>query len=114
MISLRAVRPLALALALLPASFEAQAISRYSATATPCATIQATIFAEGAAIYRWIQQPDILRYGRYVADDSYCDFGEKALPSYIPSADTPSCGVLKCKRYDPRDNFFFKFRFAPQ
>ena len=101
-----AVKAAAMALCLLPVSFEAQAISRYTSTSMACVNIQATIRAEGAAIFRWMQPPDIQRYDRFVAGSGYCFFGERAQITFIPSADTQSCAVYECRRYECDDDLF--------
>lgn len=84
------------AIACIATTIEAGAINRYSATATRCDRIQTIVRAEGAAIFRWTQPPNIQRYGRYVASNAYCDPHELAQVSRIPAADTPSCPVLEC------------------
>ncbi len=89
-----------------------QAISRYTSTSMTCSAIHATVLSDGAAILRWIQPPDILRYGRYVANSGFCDYGERAVASPVPSADEPRCVVYECKRFDP-DQFDF-FGFGPR
>lgn len=105
----KVIKVLAVALCVLPVSLQAQAISRYTSTSTTCAAIGQKILAEGAVIFRWTQKPNILRYGRYVANDGYCGFHERAMTTFIPSADTERCAVLECKQYDPRDDLLFPF-----
>lgn len=104
----RSLKVAAVALCLLPASFQAHAISRYTSTAMSCPAIQQKISVEGAAIFRWTQKPDISRYGRYVAGNGYCDPGERAEWTRIPAKGTPSCPVLECKHYDPCDDPFMR------
>jgi hypothetical protein len=96
---------IALGLTLIAA--DAHAITRYYSTSMTCATIQATVQADGEAILRWIQPPDILRYDRYVANRSYCDFNERLDQTTVPAADTTACPVYRCKRFDPNDLFPF-------
>ena len=88
---------IAVALGLSLTASQAVAINRYQSTALACASIQATIAHEGAAIMRWVQSPDILRYDRYVAHGRYCDVGKVARTTTIPSADTARCPVLACR-----------------
>lgn len=99
----------AIVICLLPVSFQAQAISRYTSTSMSCASIHHKIEAEGAAIFRWTQKPNISRYGRYVVNDSLCGFKERAQPIYIPSSDSKQCPVLECQHYDPRDDPLMRF-----
>ncbi len=111
----KVVKAAVVAICLLPVSFQAQAISRYTSTSMSCAAIAQKIRTEGAAIFRWTQKPDILRYGLYVADDSFCSIHERAMTTFIPSADAKRCAVLECKPYDPRDDLLFPlFRFGPR
>jgi hypothetical protein len=86
------------ALLLAAVSGEAHAISRYSSTKMSCNSIRATVQAEGAAIFRWKQQPDLDRFDRLVAHTGYCLWGELATPTDIPSADSKHCMVLNCQR----------------
>jgi hypothetical protein len=102
----------AVALCVLPISSEAFAISRYQSTLMPCANIRATILSEGAAIFGWLQPPNIDRFGKYVAHVGYCFIGEEAKIVYIPSKDTKSCAVLECQPEDD-DLFFHRFRPRP-
>ena len=99
-------------IALSLASFEAQAISRYESTSMTCAAVKSTVRGEGAVILRWMstKNPGLPRYSRYVRSSSYCDPGKVAVTAYVPSADTRSCRVKRCKRVD-RDEFPFFFRF---
>ena len=102
-----AFKATAMVLCLMLVSFEAHAISRHTSTSMTCANIQATIRAEGAAIFRWTQKPNIERYGRFVANSRYCDPYWTAQTSLIPSANSKSCPVFECKPYR-LDPFFFR------
>ena len=106
MVSPSAFKAAGIALCLLPVSFEAHAISRYTSTSMTCASIQATIRAEGAAIFRWTQPPNIQRFDRFVASSRNCFFGERAQVTFIPSADTQSCAVFECRRSECDDDLF--------
>jgi hypothetical protein len=99
----------AIVVCLLPVSFQAQAISRYTSTSMTCSAIHQKIANEGAAIFRWTQKPNISRYGRYVINDGLCGFRERAQPVYIPSSDKAQCQVYECQRYDPRDDPLERF-----
>src|SRR5690606_25247966 len=105
------LKPLAIAgaaAALIALSVEAQAISRYQSASMSCGRIQATIRAEGAAIFRWRQPPNISRYGRFVAHNGYCDPHERAEATTIPAADTPSCPVRECRNFRREDDPFYR------
>ena len=99
-----------LALCLSLVSMEAYAISRYNSTSMGCNEVKATVRSEGAVILRWRSKnnPNLPRYGRFVANNSYCRLGERAERSYVPSADRNSCPVLECKYYDPHDELLFR------
>jgi hypothetical protein len=94
---MRLTKATGILLGLLLVATEAQAISRYSATSLSCARIQAIAEAEGAALMRWVQPPDIQRYDRIVANRRFCFAGETTVPSTVPSADTAACPVYICK-----------------
>ena len=99
------------ALVMTAVSGDAQAISRYSATSMNCASIRATVQAEGAAIFRWKQPPDIDRFDRIVAHTGYCLWGQVATLTDIPSKDTKRCVVFNCQRPVFDDDLFWKWRF---
>ncbi len=88
---------LALSLSLVPAA--ALAISRYNSQTMTCDSIRAAINREGAAILRYssARTPGLPLYDRYVADGSFCSYGEYAEAAWIPARDTGSCPVLVCK-----------------
>ncbi|HWK63500.1 MAG TPA: hypothetical protein VNS34_01065 [Rhizobiaceae bacterium] len=87
------------ALSLSLVSGEALAISRYNSQSMTCDSIQAIIQREGAAILRYAstRTPGLPLYDRYVADGTYCSYGESAEVTSVPARDTPSCLVLSCK-----------------
>jgi hypothetical protein len=80
-------------------SAEALAISRYSSQSMTCERIQTAIEREGAAILRYgsTRTPGLPLYDRYVANGTYCGYGESAETTSIPASDTHSCLVLVCK-----------------
>jgi len=96
-----------IALSLLLVPFEAQAISRYNSTSMSCNQIKATVRREGAVILRWRGRSDVPRYGRFVADDRFCESGMRAEWSYVPASDRKSCSVYECKYWDPDDDIIF-------
>ena len=96
-----------IALSLLLVSFEAQAISRYNSTSMSCNEVKATVRREGAVILRYqsTRTPGLPFYDRYVRSQSFCDMGEVRARASVPSADTNSCIVYKCKRVETDRHF---------
>ena len=97
---------------LLPAA-DAWAISRYDPTRMSCGQVQAAIAGEGAVLlrYRSPRNPSLTLYDRYVASPRFCDMGEVRERRTVPSADTGSCTVYRCKRVDfddPHHRFIFR------
>jgi hypothetical protein len=94
-------------LAVLVATAPAAAISRYNAWTMSCAKAQGLVRAEGAVILRFRSNfnPSIPRYGRFVANQSYCSVGELAEITSIPTADAKSCPVLECHQVEDYDEF---------
>ena len=88
---------------------EASAISRYTSTSLTCDQVQQRIGRDGAAIMRYqsARNPSLPRYGRYVANRSFCKDDEVLDSEYIRARDTESCPVNSCKPYDPDDDLFF-------
>ncbi len=87
------------ALALSLVAFEAHAISRYEISGMSCSRVQGIVRADGAAILRYPspRNPSLRLYDRYVAHGGFCQIDEEAAPEYVPTADTGSCPVLKCR-----------------
>lgn len=87
------------ALGLSLVAFEAQAISRYEIAGMSCGRVQGIVRAEGAAILRYPspRNPSLTLYDRYVAHGGFCQAEEEAAAAFVPTADTPSCRVLKCQ-----------------
>ncbi len=75
-----------------------------------CASIRATVQAEGAAIFRWTQPPNIDRFDRLVTRSGYCFAGEIATPTDIPAKDTTRCVVFDCQRPIWDDDPFLRLR----
>ncbi|TIR43090.1 MAG: hypothetical protein E5X64_02685 [Mesorhizobium sp.] len=86
---------------------EAQAISRYDPSRMACDSVRATIAREGAVIlrYRSTRTPGLPLYDRYVRSQRFCNMGEVRARASVPSADTKSCIVYKCKRVDTDRRF---------
>lgn len=86
---------------------EAQAISRYDPTRMACGAVRARIAQEGAVILRYQspRTPGLPLYDRYVRSQRFCDMGEVRARASVPSADTRSCIVYKCKRVDTDRRF---------
>jgi hypothetical protein len=87
---------------------QAQAISRYTSTSMSCARVQATIQREGAVIMRWSSpRSGAPLFGRFVTWNENCGNRMRPQRAFIPAADTQSCPVLECQRWDPEDGFLF-------
>jgi hypothetical protein len=78
---------------------EAHAVSRYTTANMNCASIQAALQREGAAILHWSssRNPGLPLYGRFVANRRYCQMAERAEIAHVPAADG-SCPVRRCAR----------------
>jgi hypothetical protein len=97
----------ALGAAMLAASIvPADAISRVRSDQNSCAAVQAVVKREGAVILQHASKrvPNYLLYDRYVANRNFCALGEVLERETVPAADTASCRVYVCKRYEPRFN----------
>lgn len=92
-------RTVLVALSLSLVSAEALAISRYNSQSMSCGSVQAAIQREGEAILRYssARTPGLPLYDRYVANGTYCGYGESAETTSVPASDTRSCLVLVCK-----------------
>ena len=90
----------------------AHAISRYASTSMSCGSVKATVRSEGAVILRWTSSQGNSRYKRVVASNRYCDPGEVAVVTYVPSSNTGSCAVRECVHrtlFDDDDGLWFLF-----
>ncbi|MER8827874.1 hypothetical protein NKH73_17230 [Mesorhizobium sp. M0938] len=96
-----------LAACLMLVAAEAQAISRYDPSRMSCGRVRATIAREGAVILRYqsARTPGLPLYDRYVRSQRFCNMGEVRARASVPSADTKSCIVYKCKRVDTDRRF---------
>jgi hypothetical protein len=81
------------------AATPALAINRYNSMSYSCQQAQALIGREGAVILRYPANrvKNMTLYDRYVADRDFCDVGDYAYQSYIPTKGTPSCPVFTCR-----------------
>ena len=105
------MRILTAALATLVAVAPASAISRYNAATMSCAKARSIVRAEGAVILNYrATYANVPRYGRFVADDYFCESSYRAETTYIPTADTGSCPLLECHPFDFDDDFQFLLR----
>jgi len=104
--------PIILALGVSFAASGAQAISRYNSTSLTCASIKSKISSEGAVILRWQspRNPGNTLFGRYVANDNYCDLNKVTETAYVPAADRRSCSVYLCKPPSLKNDLFERFR----
>lgn len=90
-----------LAVCLTMLAAEAQAASRYTSTSMSCAQTRNTVVSQGAAILQWRSPTSgVQRFDRYVRDDSFCPTGQYAERAWVPTADTKSCPVYKCKQIE--------------
>ncbi|PWK72638.1 hypothetical protein [Aminobacter sp. AP02] len=100
-----------LAVCLTMLAAEALAQSRYITTSMSCAQTRNTVVSRGAAILQWRSVTSgVQRYDRYVRDDSFCPTGQYAERAWVPTADTKSCPVYKCKQIENDDFFLFRRR----
>ena len=103
----RGAAVLILGLCLFPAT--ADAISRYTSTSMPCASIKAKIGNEGAVILKWTsKRTGNTLYDRFVRNVGYCSLGEVLDGKSVP-ASNGSCLVYRCDRPIPKrdDDWFF-------
>lgn len=106
------MKTILLAVCLTMLAAEAQAVSRYTSTHMSCAQTRDTIVSQGAAILQWRSVTSgVQRYDRYVRDDSFCPTGQYAERAWVPTADTQSCPVYKCKQIDHDDFILFLRHF---
>jgi methyl coenzyme M reductase subunit C len=107
----RTMKTILLAACLTLIAAEAQAVSRYDPTSMSCGKVQATIARQGAVILRYqsTRVPGLPLYDRYVQSQQFCTMGEVRTRAYVPSADTKSCPVYKCKRPDNERHFRRRF-----
>jgi hypothetical protein len=75
------------------------AINRYNAMSYSCQQAQALIQREGAVILRYPADrvKNMTLYDRFVFDRDFCDVGDYAYRSYVPTKGTPSCPVYTCR-----------------
>lgn len=85
----------------------ALAIQRYTSTGMSCDRVRGIIDRDGAALMRYksTRVANLQLYGRYVRSGRFCQAGQVAERSYIPTSDTRSCPVLECKQLDYDDPF---------
>ncbi|WP_378949665.1 hypothetical protein [Mesorhizobium sp. ANAO-SY3R2] len=104
------MKTILLAICLMMLSVEAEAISRYNSTSMSCAQAQRAVRNEGAVILRWKSPGSgVQRYDRFVRNDGFCEAGEEANITSVPTSDAKSCPVYNCKQIE-RDWFPYRRR----
>jgi hypothetical protein len=106
------MKTLLIALGLCLIAADAQAISRYDPTRMSCDRVHDTVAAHGAVLlrYRSPRNPSLTLYDRYIASSRFCDMGEYAARSSVPSADLDHCPVYRCKQIESdRHRLLFPF-----
>lgn len=99
------------AICLMTLSAEALAISRHDSTSMTCAQAQSAVRNEGAVILRWKSPGSgVQRYDRFVRSDGFCETGEEASLTSVPTADARSCPVYNCRQIE-RDWYYLKRRW---
>lgn len=86
----------------LAAVLPAQAIERYTITNMTCASVQAALRHDGAAILRH-SSAGLPIYDRYVGNTMHCLSPEVAKPASVPASDNAQCAVLKCEPVSVRE-----------
>ncbi len=80
-----------------------QANARPDIRQMTCGQVNATIRQSGAIVMSITNT----RFARFVASTSYCDFNERARPTYEATVDAPRCQIRYiCERHDP---FFSRY-----
>lgn len=106
------MKTLLIALGLCLIAADAQAISRYDPTRMSCDRVHETVDDHGAVLlrYRSPRNPSLTLYDRYIASGRFCNLGEYAARSSVPSADLDHCPVYKCKQIESdRHRLLFPF-----
>lgn len=82
----------------LAATSHADAISRYNSTGLSCSKAKSIVRQQGAVIYRYrsSRNASLILYDRFVANGSYCAFGEVLARKTIPTA-SGKCGLVICR-----------------
>ena len=81
---------------------DASAASRYDISTMTCAQVQALIERDGAAILRYPSKRilSLPIYDRYVKGQKFCETGEVASGTGVPTTDQKYCPVTKCVASD--------------
>ncbi len=84
----------------------AHAINRYVSTSMTCQKVHSLILQQGAVIlqHRSARTGNLL-YDRYVVDVRFCSGGEITDWVSVPTKDTRSCPVSRCKQLE----FWFEY-----
>ena len=93
----RVIAPL---LAIVLSASSVQAMSKHNISGLSCAKVQAILKSEGNAILRYKSKrgSGTLLYDTFAAPGSYCKSGGHGRLDTVPTADTPSCKVVRCSR----------------
>lgn len=75
---------------------QGQAISHRDTESMTCEHIQILVREQGETILRFNSSRGRPRYERYVAHAGYCRDAQHAQTGWVPTADRPSCPVLRC------------------
>lgn len=78
---------------------DAFAASRYDITNMTCSEVQAILQKEGEAILRYGSSRllGLPIYDRYVSGQKFCEVGEVAAQTGVPTSDKKYCVVHKCE-----------------
>jgi hypothetical protein len=92
------MRNLALAIGFLLIASDALAASRHNITNMSCAEVQAILQQEGEAVLQYGSRRllGLPLYDRYVRGQSFCESGEVAARTGVPTADRKYCPVYRC------------------
>ncbi len=61
-----------------------------------CERVQTLVREQGETILRFNASRGLPHYDRYVAHAGYCKDAQYAQTGWVPTADQPSCPVLRC------------------
>jgi hypothetical protein len=92
------MKPVLIAAAFSLVAADASAESRHDITNMACATVQALVATEGAAIltYRSSRILGLPIYDRYVRGRQYCRSNEVIRQAGVPTTDKKYCPVKRC------------------
>ena len=96
------------ATALVVGTLPALATVRLNTQSQSCQAVRSAVDRNGAVILRYQSKlkPHLTLYGRYVADERFCVFGERTKRAYVPTRDNAACQVALCVRPERDDRRF--------